>query len=547
MSLRLRTSPVIRRHFRGVLRSREVSAPTGPSSTTHSEAAPRRPLRFDPRGPTMAVAYIVFYIALDGLSYIQPVLKLGITPWNPQAGLTLAFLLVRGPRWAPATAVAALLSEVLVRGAPAAWPVLVGASAEIACAYALLSMLLRRWGMPRAIETTADAIRLAAAAAVTTLAVAAGYVLLFVAAGGLSVTAAAGSVARYWVGDLNGVLTLTPLLLGLRRWRELSGALRKHGSLIATQFAAVVLTLGIIFGLPATDQLRLFYPLFVPMIWITLRWGVPGAVLSTLMIQIGLVIVVQDEPGAPALIDLQFLLLTLSLTALLLGTVVTERWDALRRVAQRETEQRVLLATAPDAVLTIDSGGLIRSANPAALRLFGPLVNERIGRPVRAVLPGIKLNPLDTTEGRATLEGRTADGSTFPAEIAWARLEAPAESDYVMIVRDVSQRQRAETQLREHEAALARAMRFAVAGELASALAHELNQPITALVSYLQAAELLAAPLLLQDGRLQSTLGKATHADRGSGDGTRRGESRAALCNVAANSGATLRVLGVGG
>jgi len=52
-------------------------------------------------------------------------------------------------------------------------------------------------------------------------------------------------------------------------------------------------------------------------------------------------------------------------------------------------------------------------------------------------------------------------------------------------------------------------MRFAVAGELASALAHELNQPITALVSYLNAAQILATPRAA-DERLQSTLQKAT-------------------------------------
>jgi C4-dicarboxylate-specific signal transduction histidine kinase len=53
-------------------------------------------------------------------------------------------------------------------------------------------------------------------------------------------------------------------------------------------------------------------------------------------------------------------------------------------------------------------------------------------------------------------------------------------------------------------------MRFAVAGELASALAHELNQPITALVSYLQAAEILANGSTSSDDRLNPTLTKAT-------------------------------------
>jgi two-component system sensor kinase FixL len=116
---------------------------------------------------------------------------------------------------------------------------------------------------------------------------------------------------------------------------------------------------------------------------------------------------------------------------------------------------------------------------------------------------------LNESEGRVTLEGCRADHSTFPAEIAWARLDAPANEGYLVIVRDLTERNRAETRLRERDTALARAMRFAVAGELASALAHELNQPITALVSYLRASEILAAPIASQDERLQATLVKA--------------------------------------
>src|SRR6185312_17529717 len=62
--------------------------------------------------------------------------------------------------------------------------------------------------------------------------------------------------------------------------------------------------------------------------------------------------------------------------------------------------------------------------------------------------------------------------------------------------------------LRERDAELARATRFAVAGELTSALAHELNQPITALVSYLRASDILAAPFGRENERLKTTLGK---------------------------------------
>jgi len=50
------------------------------------------------RNSLVGVGYLVGYVALDALSFVQPLLKLGITPWNPQAGLTVAFLVFRGWR-----------------------------------------------------------------------------------------------------------------------------------------------------------------------------------------------------------------------------------------------------------------------------------------------------------------------------------------------------------------------------------------------------------------------------------------------------------------
>ncbi len=477
-------------------------------ATVSSERVLPQGLRLDGSDFAIAVGYVVVYVLLDWLSYIQPVLKLGITPWNPTAGLTLALLRVRGARWAPATALAVFVAEELVRDAPAAWPVLLAASAWIACLYGVLASVLARWSPSPHLDTPSGATRLIVSAAVATLLVAVGYVMLFVATSRLPMKLATGAVARYWVGDLNGILTLTPLLLYADRWRAGWHQLQRYWALIAVQFGIVAVVMWLIFGITDTDQTRFFYLLFVPMIWISLRWGAPGAALGALMIQVGLVAVVEGEPGATELVDLQFLLLTLCLTALLLGAVVTERVDALRQVAMRETEQRALLATAPDAVLTADAAGRIRSANPAAVRLFGSQVAGGSGWSLHEMLPAIQLH---SAEGRAMLEGRRADGGVFPAEIAWARLDAPGAQGLLVIVRDITERRRAEAQLRERETALSHAMRFAVAGELASALAHELNQPITALVSYLHASEILAAPLVSQDVRLQETLGKATH------------------------------------
>lgn len=450
--------------------------------------------------------YVVLYLLLDRLSHVRPMLTLGITPWNPQAGLTVVFLIKYGWRAAPVTVAAAFLSEVLVLAAAVALPLKLIGAMYIGCAYGALASALRRWCLCARINTAIDAARFAAISVLGTLVVAAGYVGLFVAGDELAAADALRGIARYWVGDLNGVLTLTPLLVYSVSWREDLGFLQHHRWEVFAQVAAVALTLAIIFMLPAADQLRFFYLLFVPVIWIALRWSWPGAMLAVLEIQIGLLVAAQSNIPTARFIDLQFLMLTLTLTALLLGAVVAERAGVLRRVAMREAEQRALLSMAPDAVLAIDASGKIRDANAAALRLFGGRSGTEPIFSLATLLPDLQL---DVSEGRATLVGRREDGSVFPAEIAWARLDPPANDGFLLTVRDVTDRRRAEEQLRERDSALARAMRFAVAGELASSLAHELNQPITALVSYLRASEILAARVSGADERLKETLDKA--------------------------------------
>jgi PAS domain S-box-containing protein len=460
-------------------------------------------------GAAWGVGYVLAYIALDWLSYVQPVLKLGITPWNPQAGLTLAFLLLRGPIWMPLSVLAAYLAEIVVRGTPAPAMLLLASSLWIGTCYALLAALLRSLGVNERLRSLQTAARIAMSAGIAAMVVAAGYVGLFVVAGSLDPHKFVASTARYWVGDFNGILLVTPLLLATMHWRGAWPQFVARRSECLAQAVTLVICVWLIFGLEGSDRLRFFYPLFVPVIWIALRWGAGGALLGILAIQVGLILAVQDARPVVPLLDMQFLMLTLALTGLMLGAAVTERADALAQVAAGAAEVRALLATAPDAVLTTDAAGHLRSANHAARSAFGlEKHGELHGVRLTELLPGIALL---SREGRATLAAQRPDGATFPADVAWVQLEAPAATGWLAIVRDATDRRLAQAQARERDTLLARAMRFAVAGELASALAHELNQPITALVSYLRAAQILSAPLRESDERLGRTLEKAGH------------------------------------
>ncbi|MFO1425896.1 MAG: MASE1 domain-containing protein [Steroidobacteraceae bacterium] len=475
------------------------------------ETAARVARLLAPAGPVVvatlrALLYVGAYVALDWISYVQPVLKLGITPWNPQAGLTLAFLISRGPVWMAATICAALLSEAVVRGTPAPAPLLLAGSVWIGVCYAMLATLLRRIEVASRLDSLQTAARIATGAGIGAAIVALGFVGLYVASGALAPKSFGTSVVRYWVGDFNGILLMTPLLLAATRWRSAWTAIRSRWAEVVTQAVTLAALVWLIFVFAGLEEVRFLYALFVPVIWLALRWGAGGSLLGILMIQIGLIISVRDAGTVVPLVDLQFLMLTLGLTGLLLGAAVSARAAALAEVEAGAAEVRALLATAPDAVLTADADGRLRSANHAATALFG--LPDAAGGGVHSLgelLPGVALHSGD---GRATVRARRSDGTGFPADVAWVRLEAAARTGWLAIVRDATGRRRAEAQLRERDTALARAMRFAVAGELASALAHELKQPITALASYLRAAQIMAAPGA-GDERLAVTLDKA--------------------------------------
>jgi two-component system sensor kinase FixL len=456
------------------------------------------------RSALIGSGYVLAYAALDALSFVHPLLKLGITPWNPDAGLTLAFLLIRGWRQAPWAAVAALLTEVIVHHAPGSPQTLICASAIISLGYGALAFELARRGFDQALASRRSVLELSFGAALAALAVASGYAATFVVSGILPVKSAADAIARNWVGDLNGVLTVTPLLLAVRRFPQMLPALRAHAVLVVSQTAALAVLMWLAFRISPSGDLPL-YVLFAPAIWITLAWGVIGASAATLAIQISILIGAASL-SAESLVETQFFLVTLALTAVLLGAVLDERARALARVAVSEAEQRALLAAAPDAVLTTDLAGLITSANFAAERLFAASASDLQGSSLSRWLPNLGLT--ESIE-RRRVAGARANGDSFPAEIACVRLDPPARPECLLIVRDMTEHDLAQTQIRERDSALSRAMRFALAGELSSALTHELNQPITALVSYLKAVEIMGEALETRDPRFSDTLHKA--------------------------------------
>jgi two-component system sensor kinase FixL len=171
---------------------------------------------------------------------------------------------------------------------------------------------------------------------------------------------------------------------------------------------------------------------------------------------------------------------------------------------EREALLRAILETSPDALITIDEDGLIQSFNPAAERMFGYGAAEVIGQNVSCLMPSPYREEhasyverfLRTGErriigiGREVL-GQRRDGAIFPLELAVGEVNAAGRRFFAGFVKDVSARQQSEQRLQELQAELIHVSRLSAMGEMASALAHELNQPLTAIINYAQTARAL--------------------------------------------------------
>ncbi|MGB3388407.1 MAG: PAS domain S-box protein [Pseudaminobacter sp.] len=169
------------------------------------------------------------------------------------------------------------------------------------------------------------------------------------------------------------------------------------------------------------------------------------------------------------------------------------------RAAAREAHLESILATVPDAMIVIDVRGAIQSFSAAAERLFGRKSGEVLGQNVKLLMPepyranhdGYLDRYKRTGEKRIIgigriVVGQRKDGSTFPMELSVGEMQSGDERFFTGFIRDLSERQQAEARLQELQSELVHISRLTAMGEMASALAHELNQPLAAITNYMK-------------------------------------------------------------
>ncbi len=183
---------------------------------------------------------------------------------------------------------------------------------------------------------------------------------------------------------------------------------------------------------------------------------------------------------------------------------ITPAKRAQAALEDREAHLRSILETVPDAMILIDPSGIIQSFSATAERQFGYSAQEAVGRNISLLMPreharrhdSYLKRYLDTGEKHIiglvrVIVGQRKDGSTFPIELSVGESRSGARRFFIGFVRDLTERQQAQEKLRDMQSELIHMSRFMALGEMASALAHELNQPLSAIANYLKGGQRL--------------------------------------------------------
>jgi two-component system sensor kinase FixL len=281
------------------------------------------------RAAAMSVAFLVIYVVLDRVSYIHDLDHTEITPWSPNVAFLVAAVMYYGVRVAPLAILAPGIAECLVRSAEPSSAAVIGAVLCIGCIYTLAGILLRRWLRKDWQPSIGWFAALSIVIALSALLDAMLYSGILIRTGRLAAGSFLMAVRIEWVGDVNGIIILVPLVLIL--YFGESGKLREiraHFGLLLLQAGALAFAFLITFpeswGAPADDTRTPFYLLFLPIIWIALRWGAGVTAVALASLQLGIVLFVAEANTAESFLAIQVLMVLLACTGLFMGISVSE-------------------------------------------------------------------------------------------------------------------------------------------------------------------------------------------------------------------------------
>jgi two-component system sensor kinase FixL len=215
--------------------------------------------------------------------------------------------------------------------------------------------------------------------------------------------------------------------------------------------------------------------------------------------------------------------------------LAAERERAHRELRESEERFRLVVEAAPSAMLMVAEDGRIALANAQAERVFGYARDELVGMNIERLMPARHRNghrvytdgffgdaKVHPTGAGSRLFGLRRDGTEFPVEVGLSPIRHHDRSFVLSAIVDMTARVRAEAEVQQQRVELAHLSRVAMLGELSGSLAHELNQPLTAILSNAQAAQRFIAKDDVDLDEVREILKDIVDEDKRAGEVIRR-------------------------
>lgn len=296
------------------------------------------------RNISLPLCFIALYVALDAISFIDPLHGLNITPWNPAPALGMVYLVRKGKAaWLPLIA-ALFIGELAIRGIPAPVHARLFSVLVLAAGYLLLGNIFQlRLDQGTLLDDRSSLLNWLFLVALGTLAVSLVYLTTLAMVGLLPAGGWQTGVFQFWVGDGVGIAVTMPLIwwLSSQRGRVLIKAAAIRLETLGYSILGGI-SIGVAFFLGDESGFKLFYLLFIPIVWAAARQGMAGAIICASILQTGVIAATELlDYNAVTIAELQMLSLALALIGFLVGAIVDEQ----RRTSE-ELRQSLRLAAA---------------------------------------------------------------------------------------------------------------------------------------------------------------------------------------------------------
>ena len=298
----------------------------------------------DPTGPEfwlLGLAFLAAYLLLNMLTARYQFQSLGITLWSPDDGLAI-LLLMQSAQYAPFVLVGAILADIFISHVQHSLYVVVIAETLLTIGYAVFALGLRdaiRFD-PRRTDL-ANVLSMLAAVPAGSIVTSAIYCCVLYFAGALPAGQFVSALRQFWIGDAVGIIVVISAATAVYSLiSEPRRFLRRREAINWGVFVAgACLAFALLLSEGGARALQFFYFLFLPIIWIGMRQGYIGAALGLFAMQTAFFLTASSIGlDAHDFDQFQILMLVLSITALLLGAVVTERERARLMLREQQAE-----------------------------------------------------------------------------------------------------------------------------------------------------------------------------------------------------------------